>query len=245
MSLVHHWWLSCISRDSGHSSRQSARTCSNLRRTRLCRGGNTKNADAIFYAVPLPPPTELPQIIAPCVTGVSTGDSWALVCQEMAEQGIHGMVFLWATNMMPACLSKDKTPETCSLTPLRLIYDRTSVPTHSKHKIFVYHLSMLDQRRRRWVDAVQNVIQMFCVCWVTSYVIFQSKKAVTSYIWSKPLLPFYHHYTQLQLLIFEGWLNAIYLYFMQEQHWTNDEWRKTSHMYIDGQFHTFYTARIY
>ena len=31
--------------------------------------------------------------------------------------------------------------------------------------------TMLDQRRRRWVDVVQNVMQMFCVYWVMTYCI--------------------------------------------------------------------------
>ena len=35
------------------------------------------------------------------------------------------------------------------------------VNTNNLHNI----CTMLDQRQRRWADVVQNVIQMFCVCW--------------------------------------------------------------------------------
>ena len=48
---------------------------------------------------------------------------------------------------------------------IQMFCDR--VPANAKHLYNIY--IMLDQRRRRWAGSVQDVIEMFCVCWdVTS-----------------------------------------------------------------------------
>ena len=45
--------------------------------------------------------------------------------------------------------------------------DINAYPVNTKHMYSI--CTMLDQRRRRWADVVQNVIHMFCVCWDIDY----------------------------------------------------------------------------